>query len=124
MEDDRPAYEEAPMTTTTTMTVEKSSSHDNHDPPSLNAQQQQQERQIFGGSPYAFNAHTQNSLAIGINADTSSNRHNYYAAITIFLYMAVGCLFYSVILNEQWTFVDSLYFSMTTFTTVSGGFGG
>ena len=120
MEDDKPTYEETPMTTTTP--VEKSSSDDNYNPSSLNGQQQQQQ-QIYGGSPHAFNAHTLNSLTIGINADKSSIRHNYYAAITIFLYMAVGVLFYSVILEENWTFVDSLYFSMTTFTTVSGDCG-
>eukprot|EP00815_Leptocylindrus_aporus_P006414 CAMPEP_0116066744 /NCGR_PEP_ID=MMETSP0322-20121206/10575_1 /TAXON_ID=163516 /ORGANISM="Leptocylindrus danicus var. apora, Strain B651" /LENGTH=417 /DNA_ID=CAMNT_0003553377 /DNA_START=139 /DNA_END=1392 /DNA_ORIENTATION=+ len=114
MEDDKPAYEETPMTT-----VDKSSSDDNHNPSSLNGQQQQQ--QIYGGSSHAFNAHTLNSLTIGVNADKSSVRHNYYAAITIFLYMAVGVLFYSVILDEGWEFVDSLYFSMTTFTTVGYG---
>ena len=40
-----------------------------------------------------------------------------YGIITIFLYLLVGVVAYSFIF-EGWDWVDSLYFSMVTFTTV------
>ena len=39
----------------------------------------------------------------------------------VFAYMAVGVVFYSLVLPESFSFVDSLYFSTMTFTTVRAG---